>query len=148
MLEFMNMKFHDNLKAYSRAPKPIYRRTVVCHKMPQHCYLLSQCSKFCSHNSLHCFSADVYCCACDVRYVTLMADMKEQHVCTEFCYVCWKLQPETKTWVHCHDPEKTEQPLKWKCLFFAHKKKTKQITWIINRMIVFILPTRCRNSLF
>lgn len=122
----MTIKFHDNLKAYSRAPKPIPRRRVVCHKMPQYCYLLSQCSKFCSHNSLHCFSTDVYCCVrvmCDF----LMVDVKEQHVCTEFCYICGKLQPETKSGFTVMIQEKTEQPLKWKCLFFAHKKKKKQI---------------------
>ena len=124
MLEVMNIKFHDNLKAYSRAPKPIPRRTVFCHKMPQYCYLLSQCSKFCSHSSLCCFSTDVYCCVCDVQLCWLFNGGYEGTTHLHWVLLhTWEAAPYDKTWVYCHDPAKKQQSSKWKCLSFAHTKQ-------------------------
>jgi len=128
MLEFMNRKFHDNLKEYSRAPKLIPRRKVFCNKMSQYCYILGKGSKFCNHSSLHCFSTDVYCCACDVQFCDfVMADMKEQHICTEFCFICGKLHPETKPGFTVMTQQKNNSLRSGNACFCTLKKKANQV---------------------
>jgi len=51
--------------------------------------------------------------------------MKEQHICTEFCFIRGKLHPETKpgftVMTQAAPPKKKSS--KWKCLSFAHKKQ-------------------------
>jgi hypothetical protein len=36
--------------------------TALCHYMQLYRYFASQCSEFCRHNDLYCFSVSVYCC--------------------------------------------------------------------------------------
>jgi hypothetical protein len=37
--------------------------TALCHKVQLYRYFVSQCSEFCRHNPLCCFSTSVYCCS-------------------------------------------------------------------------------------
>jgi hypothetical protein len=59
--------------------------TALHHYVPYHCYLLNQSSKFCSQNSLHCFSVGTFC-VLNVINDFIMADLGKKYISVKFCY--------------------------------------------------------------